>query len=127
MDLDRAFSEFFAPTSHRTGRSDSSGTTPRCNLFEEDAAYTIRAEMPGVKRDDLSLDMENGRLQIKGTTKGKTKAYDSEFYEDTTFSRTFRVGDGIDTENIKAELLDGILTVTLPKAEKAKARKITVA
>jgi len=99
---------------------------PRCNLYETPDGFVIKAQLPGVARDDLSISFENGVLTIEGKVETtEDKPYSREFTSEK-FTREFRLADSVDVEQAKAELRDGLLTLTLPKAERAKARKITL-
>ena len=89
----------------------------------EDADHTyVRAELPGVAREDIGVEFVDGYLNLNATR--KTKAGERE--ESFSFSRSVSLDDGIDGEKISATLEHGILTVKLPKKESAKPRKIAV-
>jgi HSP20 family protein len=93
----------------------------RTNVEEDENEYRLVAEVPGLKEDQLGITYENGVISVEanyGEKKGQS-------FRTGKFSKAYRVPD-VDGDNIKAELKDGILTVTLPKAEKAKAKKITI-
>lgn len=90
------------------------------DLFEDDSNYYTRLELPGVKKEDLTVELEENTLSVGF---GR-KSADEESGE--VFKRAITVPDGIDPEKVSARLEDGILTVTLPKAENRKPRQITV-
>jgi HSP20 family protein len=119
------FDELFdAPV--RTART----FTPRVDVRELEKEFVLRAELPGLSKDDVKLAIENRVLTISGEKKYERKEADHNVHIQETaygeFSRSFNLGDGIDETKIKADYKDGILTVTLPKSEKAVARQIEI-
>ena len=104
--------------------------SPRVEVRELDKEFVLRAELPGISKDDVKLSLENRVLTISGEKKlEKREDKDNVYLRETAygeFSRSFNLGDGIDESKIDAEYKDGILTVTLPKSEKAVARQIEI-
>jgi HSP20 family protein len=103
---------------------------PPVDIFEEADRVVLRAEIPGVGKDDIDVKVENGTITIRGEKK-QEKQVDSEnayrlerFYG--VFSRSFVLPTTIDPGTIKATYKDGVLEVVVPKAEEAKPRKIQV-
>jgi HSP20 family molecular chaperone IbpA len=90
---------------------------PPVDIFENQDELLIVADVPGVTRDDLTIDFENGKLAIFGR-RGETEAYD--------WHRAFVLPQGIDADRISAELAQGVLSVHLPKQEALKPRQIAV-
>ena len=94
------------------------------DLYEDSAATYVRAELPGVNRSDIGVELVEGTLQI--TAKRTRKVGERE--ETAEFSRALTVPEGgVQADKISANYENGVLTVTLPKREEAKPRKITVA
>jgi HSP20 family protein len=103
--------------------------TPAVDIFETDNAITVLADMPGVEVDGLTIDLEENLLTIEGTVRqagGKNENVVMREYDTGGFRREFRLTNLIDQANIDASLRDGVLRLTLPKAESAKPRKIEV-
>lgn len=104
--------------------------TPAADILESSDAFTLLVELPGVARDGITLNVENGILAIAGERSAADLGDDLKVLRSERvtgrFSRTFRIGRDVDVERIDATFRDGILTVTLPKAETARARKIDV-
>lgn len=104
--------------------------SPAVDISEDDEAYLIRAELPGVNRDDVKVQVNDGVLTLQGERKsekeekGKKVHRVERFYGN--FMRSFTLPDNVDEENINADYKDGILTLKLPKSEKAKPRSIDV-
>ena len=106
------------------------GVFPAVNITEDADAYYVSAELPGVKSADLDLNVTANQLTVAGERKISEEAADARYHrrerEAGRFSRAVALPGDIDADNVKAKLLDGILTVTISKAEKAKPRQIAV-
>ena len=104
--------------------------TPTVDISETDGEYVIKAELPEVKREDVRVTLEDGLLTIQGERRQekdeKTKKYHRIERSYGRFVRSFSVPDYVDDGKVKAEYKDGVLNLTLPKAEKAKPRAIEV-
>ena len=103
--------------------------TPPVDIFEDTAAITVLADMPGVESAHLKIDLHDGVLTITGHT---TERGDSNQvpiareYAAGTFQRSFTLSEAIDQEQIRATLKHGVLRLRLPKIERAKPRQITI-
>jgi HSP20 family molecular chaperone IbpA len=103
--------------------------SPAVDIFETDAAITVLADMPGVKPDQLEIDLRDSVLTLKGRFSSPVTAAESDVlreYESGTFFRQFTLSQAIDQAKIDAHLTDGVLRLELPKVERAKPRQITV-
>jgi HSP20 family protein len=90
------------------------------DVYEDESSYYARLEVPGVKKEDAKIEIEDRRLSVKVSRKTAT----AEGEVSIEMARTLTVPEGIEVENISAKLEDGLLTVTLPKAEARKPRLI---
>ena len=102
---------------------------PQTDIFETSEALTLVLEMPGVDKGSVEVKVENDVLNIEGRVDfskydGLQPLYTE--YNVGHYARSFRLSSKIEQEGISAELRDGVMTLVLPKAEKAKARKIRV-
>ena len=101
--------------------------TPLVDIYENDDEILLHAEMPGVKKDDITVNIDNGNLSLTGlrtlTTEG---AAEWEEFGNVEYQRAFSVPQTIDVNKVKAELKDGILALRLPKSEAAKPRQIEI-
>jgi HSP20 family protein len=93
------------------------------DIYEDAHNTYVRAELPGVRREDVNVEMANGYLTIAATR----KTGEGENENTLSLSRSVSVADEVDTGNVAAAYENGVLTVTLPKREEAKPKKITVA
>ena len=102
--------------------------SPEVNICETKDGYVLEAEMPGVNKDGLEITLENNELTIIGRRSSETVAAEPLFRERSTanFRRVFELDPAIDTGRINAKVNQGVLTLTLPKSEHVKPRKITV-
>jgi HSP20 family protein len=102
---------------------------PATNVNEIEKAYVLTIEMPGVEKTNVSVALENDYLVITGEKTGsiQTEGLLRSEIRSEKFRRSFRVDAKIDRDSIKAKLEHGVLTVTLPKVEKAVGRKIEIA
>ena len=106
--------------------------TPPIDVYETDDRYVIAAELPGLAREDVELALEDSRLTIRGqrsdrtATSGQVIHFHQVERGHGAFARTFEFGSKIDTEAVLADLTNGVLTITLPKAAPPPPRKIEV-
>ena len=125
-DLDRWFDATFRELARWPGIGDGfrpSNAVPVVDVEEAEDAWTYRFEIPGVKREDLKVELENAVLTVEGRVRSRRgESADTE----THVSRSLTVPDGVRADAIEARLDDGILTVRLPKEEERKPRLITV-
>ncbi|GBC62349.1 heat-shock protein Hsp20 [Desulfonema ishimotonii] len=102
---------------------------PAVDIFETDSGITLIADMPGVKAEDLDIDLREDVLTLSGAVLPPEEPAEQEVfreYNTGTYFRQFSLSEVIDQEKIDAQLRDGILRLTLPKMEKATPRKIKV-
>lgn len=101
--------------------------TPLVDIFENEDEILLYAEMPGVEKKDISVNIDNGKLTLSGMRKIETsdEANWAEF-GDVEYQRTFSVPQTIDVQKVNAELKNGVLHLHLPKSEAAKPRQIEI-
>jgi HSP20 family molecular chaperone IbpA len=103
--------------------------TPAVDIFETDKEITLLADMPGVKADDLNIDLRDNTLTLSADIAPLDKADEQDLlveYETGKYYRQFTLGEMVNQDNIDAKLNDGVLRLTLPKVEKATPKKIAV-
>jgi HSP20 family protein len=102
--------------------------TPAVNIFETKDGYMVEAEMPGVTKDGLEVTLEGNEITIVGHRVPESAAGQVLFSEcaNADFRRVFEMDPAIDSTKITAKMDQGVLTLTLPKSEKVKPRKIAV-
>jgi HSP20 family protein len=106
------------------------GYTPALDIHEDKDKYTVSLEVPGFKREDINVQLEDGELLISGERKSETVGEGTEVHRQERFygkfSRALALPVAVAADQVKASCKDGVLTVTLPKAEQAKPKQITV-
>jgi HSP20 family protein len=114
----------------RLFESPLTGWAPALDVHEDKDSFSIRAELPGMKREDIEVTLQDGALVISGERKEEkvgeeTTVHRQERYYGK-FTRVLTLPAAVSGDKVKAQYKDGILTVTLPKAEEAKPKAITV-
>ena len=111
----------------------SADFTPAINTREGEFAYHVEVDLPGIKKEDINISVEENKLIISGERKVKEEIKEENYYKVESsfgsFSRSFSLPEEADIENIHAESQDGVLEVIVPKLEKAsvdKVKKITI-
>ena len=111
-------------------REPSAGVFPLINVTEDDNKFYVRAELPGVKPDELDISVTGDSVTIKGERKippeNEKSIYHRREREAGSFSRIINLPTQIDTSKVEARSADGVLTLLLSKAESAKARQIQI-
>lgn len=104
---------------------------PPVDVCETEEAYVVKAELPGMSRDDLDITLENNVLRLSGERKfdrdEKKENYHRIERSYGAFSRAFALPTQVDAERVQAAFQDGVLTITVPKAAQARPRKINIA
>lgn len=100
---------------------------PLVDIYENDNEILLHAEMPGVKKDDISVNIDNGNLTLSGIRSiVQGGVADWEEFGNVEYQRAFSVPQTIDVNKVNAELKDGILALHLPKSEAAKPKQIKI-
>ncbi|MEM8806879.1 MAG: Hsp20/alpha crystallin family protein [Cyanobacteria bacterium P01_G01_bin.38] len=126
-EMNRLFDDVFTPSLHRNGIS---GFTPSAELVEQADTYHLRLELPGINKDDLDIQVTAEAVSISGERKSEIETESdgvtrSEFRYGS-FQRVMTLPGRIDHQNVAADYKDGILTLTLPKAEEEKNKIVKV-
>ena len=110
--------------------SSSAGVFPLMNLTEDNGAYYIRAELPGMKADEIELSVTGDSISISGERKIEVESSEAKYHrrerESGKFNRILNLPAQVDLEKVEAKSAEGVLTITLPKSEAAKPRQITI-
>ncbi len=108
---------------------EASGWTPAVDLYETADQYVVLVELPGLRRDDVSIDARADRLTLRGVRRppdGGPPRFLQLERGHGPFVRTFAFGDPIDVDGVRADFREGLLTVTVPKREQSGPRRIPV-
>jgi HSP20 family protein len=132
--LHNRFNRLFDDPFFRVGQMDDDGGmglwNPVVDLYEKDDHFMIKAELPGVNKDAIKIDLQDRLLTLSGE-----RTYDNEVKEENyyrrersygKFQRAFTLPADVDSDKIKAEFKDGLLQIEVPKPEEKKAKQVTI-
>lgn len=133
-EIDRLFNHAWAnrPSGSRNDAADAEPVAlrPRVDVFESPTEYVLEADLPGVRKDDLRVEIERNVLSIEGERKSERSedlhGLHVERATNARFVRRFTLGREVDADKIEARFEDGVLRLTVPKQEKALPRRINV-
>ena len=127
--VNRLFDDMFP----EIGRGDDIGLMewrPMVDTYEKDDAIVVSAELPGVNREDISVDVKNNILTISGERKHEEDVNENNYFRKERFygkfQRSFTLPDNVDSEKVDAAYKDGVLEVTIPKTEQGTTKKIEI-
>ena len=125
-ELDRLFESPFAGLTNASQLL--SGWTPALDVYEDKENFIVKAELPGMKNEDIDVSLHDGSLSISGERKSETKHEDAEVYRAERFfgrfQRTVTLPAPVAADKVKAQYKDGVLIITLPNTEAAKPKQI---
>ena len=124
--MQNRLSSLFEWTPARNGHQAPQEWSPLVDVIETAHEYLIRADLPGVNKNDLNVTLENGQLVIKGARPGEALAEGTQYVVNERAYGAFTLPDHAEASKIEAEFKNGTLTVKVPKTEKAKARAIAI-
>jgi len=124
--VSRLFNELF----DRSQESNLTSWAPAVDIFEDEHELVVKADLPDVKPEELDIRVENNILTIRGERKFEKKVDEKNYLRVErsygSFSRSFALANTVNSEAIKADYKDGVLTLTIPKREEAKPKQIKV-
>jgi len=115
--------------SRSVARRDAQAMTPRVDVLEDDSGITLIADMPGVSKESLEINVENDALVIEGAISSATpQALEATYAEVRVprYRRSFTLSRELDAGHIEAQLKDGVLKLRIPKHEQARPQRISV-
>jgi HSP20 family protein len=124
-DVDRLFDAFFGG-----GERESRRWVPAIDLVEAEDHFVLKADLPGLGEDDVSIEVQDNTLTISGERKAEHEARERGWYRVErsfgSFSRSLTLPDGVDTEAIAAQFERGVLEIRIPKPEERKPRRVEI-
>ena len=112
------------------GSQVSESWTPVVDVYEDQENFVVQAELPGLKREDIEVSLHDGTLTLSGERKAEKRSEETEVYRAERyvgrFQRALVLPATVAADKVKAGYTDGVLTVTLPKTEEARLKKIDV-
>lgn len=132
-DMDRLFEEFFAPARRRRTwpvKTETAVVAPSIDMLDRENEIVVRAELPGVNKEDLDISLTKEALVLKGEVKREEETKEANYYLSErsygSFSRTIPLPVEVDTERVKASFKNGILELVIPKKEESKPKEIKI-
>lgn len=127
-EIDRLFDDPFGVLTPSTGFFE--GWTPAVDVYDDKDKYVVRAELPGLKKEEINVSLDGNTLNISGERKQEDERKEGDNYRAERyfgrFQRSLTLPGGVDPSKVQASYKDGVLTVTLPKSEEAKPKQIQV-
>ena len=128
--INRIFDESFSRTADLDDDISASAWKPTVDIYETDEAIILKAELPGIKKEDVSVEVKDNVLTLKGERAEEKEIKEKNYYRKErafgTFSRAFNLQHRIQPDKIKARFKDGVLKIEIPKPEEEKPKQITV-
>lgn len=125
--INRVFEDMFPGQREEFGLMD---WKPVVDTIERDDAVVIKADLPGVKKEDISIDIRQNVLTLSGERSHEKELKEDQFHRRERyfgrFQRSFTLPENVDPEHVDAKFKDGVLEVRVPKTEKAKAKRIEI-
>ena len=129
-NLDSFFDDFFYPSSKTAISEGMWNWNPAVDIYEEQDSIVIKAELPGVPKEGISVDVKGRVLTLKGERSADNETKEDKFYRRERvygkFERAFTLPAEVNPDVVKAEYTDGVLKITVPKPEAHKPKQITV-
>lgn len=130
-EIQDEMNRLFDTSLQRTGRGEiGRAFLPAIDVVEEKDSYLVKAELPGLAKEDVNVSLQDNYLTIKGEKKHETETKEANYYRCErsygSFSRTVELPASVDAKKIDAHFKDGVLSVKLPKTEEAKPKQIEV-
>lgn len=128
--FDRMLEDFFTPVGRREENLANLTWRPTVDIYDEGDHVVLKAELPGVEKKDIEIDVDGRVLTLQGKRSSDNEVKEECYYRRErvfgTFQRSFNLHEEVDPEKIKAEFKDGILILEIPKPEEHKPKRITV-
>jgi HSP20 family protein len=129
-EMENLFDDFFGSSGRGTKEANAMAWNPDVDLAESKEGYIVKADLPGVAKEDVKVTLSEDVLTITGEKKEEKEITDHNIHKSErvygSFTRSFRLPTPVQSEKIKAEYKDGVLTLSIPKAESVKPREIHI-
>jgi HSP20 family protein len=130
QEMNRLFGTFFESPEGDAGGGTTRRWIPAMDLVEEGEHFVLRADLPGVREDDVNIEVEDNVLTISGERKSEQEDRKEGYHRVERavgrFSRSLTLPEGVDPDSIQAQFENGVLTVRIPKPQERKARRVAI-
>lgn len=127
-DMDRFVKELMGTTGERS--LEKFDFAPSCEVSEQDNSYSMKFDLPGIKKDQVKVEVDGDRLTIRAERKEEKEEKNKKRYLSEisygSYVRSFTLPQAIDEKKVDAKFEDGVLLITVPKAEATKAKQISI-
>jgi len=128
--VNRMFEDFWKPAERSHDQACLCSWDPAVDIYDSEDKIVLKAELPGVDKKNISIDVKERVLTLKGERLSDNEIKDDSYYKRERvfgkFERAFNLAADVDPEKIKADYKDGVLRIDIPKPEKQKPKQITV-
>ena len=129
-EMNRMFNEFFGGGNGEAAGTGMGSWTPAVDIHETDDGFVIKAELPGISKDDVSIDVHQNTLTLRGQRKHEAEVKNERYHRVEraygSFERSFVLPTVVDQDKAQATYKDGVLELHLPKSEAAKPKRIAI-
>ena len=128
--INRMFNAPYWPAGRMDDKTGMGMWNPAVDLYEKDDHFVIKAELPGVDKKDIAIDLKDRVLTLSGERSYENEVKEENYYRRErsygTFQRAFTLPADVDSDKIKAEFKDGLLQIEVPKPEQQKPKQVTI-
>jgi HSP20 family protein len=128
--MNRVFGDFYFPTNREEGDLPMWNWNPVVDVYDNDDNIVLKAEIPGIDKKDIEIDVKGRVLTLKGERSSDNEVKEDNYYRRERcfgkFERAFTLPVNVELDNIKANYKDGVLEIEIPKPEEKKPKQITV-
>ena len=128
--MNHIFADLLYPINRDEGELSMGRWNPVVDIYDNDDSVVIKAELPGIEKEDIEIDVKDRVLTLKGERSSENEVKDDNYYRRERcfgkFERAFTLPADVDPDKIKADYKDGVLKIDIPKPEEKKPRQITV-
>jgi len=128
--MNHIFDDLFYPVNRDQAELSMGRWNPVVDVYDNDDSVVIKAELPGIEKEDIEIDVKDRVLTLKGERSSENEVKDDNYYRRERcfgkFERSFTLPADVDPDKIKADYKDGVLKIDIPKPEEKKPRQITI-
>jgi HSP20 family protein len=129
-ELQRLFEEMFGRSEGEQGGWQAGAWAPPVDLYETDDAFMLKAELPGLTKDDIHIEIHDHTLSLRGERKHETEVKEERYHRQErsygSFQRSFWLPTTVDADKVQATFKEGVLELRLPKHEAAKPKRVAI-
>jgi HSP20 family protein len=129
-EVNRLFNSVVEAPAATAGAGAPRRWTPAMDLLEDDEAFILRADLPGMRQEDVNIEIEDSTLTVSGERRSESEHHEGSYHRVErafgSFSRSLTLPKGVDADAVTAKFADGVLEVRIPKPEMARPRRVEI-